>query len=78
MVINVNIDVLDELSDKQMQELADKLYDLKFVPKQLGVTVKPNADTDFDKLVSKIIGNKHKLTIDEERIICEIAERIVV
>lgn len=77
MTINVNVDVLDELSNNQRQQLADELYDLGFIPKQIGATVTPNTDTDFDKLVSKIIGNKHKLTIDEERIICEIAERIV-
>lgn len=77
MTINVNVDVLDELSNNQKQQLADELYDLGFIQKQIGVTVTPNTDTDFDKLVSKIIGNKHKLTIDEERIICEIAERIV-
>lgn len=77
MIINANVDVLDELSNNQRQQLADELYDLGFIPKQIGVTVTPNADSDFDKLVGKIIGNKHRLTIDEERIICEIAEKIV-
>jgi len=77
MIITVNVDVLDELSNNEKQELSDDLYALGFVPKQIGVASTANLDTDFDKLVSKIIGNKHKLTIDEERIICEIAGRIV-
>lgn len=74
MTINVNVDLLGELADKQKQELADELYDLGFIQTEFRKT---NVITDFDKLVSKIIGNKHRLTIDEERIICDIAERIV-
>lgn len=77
MIINVNVDILDELSNNQRQQLADELYDLGFIPKQIGVTVSQNPESDFDKLVSKIIGNKHQLTIDEERIIASIAERII-
>lgn len=77
MIINVNVDVLDELSNNQKQRLVDELYDLGFIPKQIGVTVSQNTESDFDKLVSKIIGNKHQLTIDEERIIASIAEKII-
>lgn len=72
--IDVDIDdFMSALTDREKQELVDDLFEEGFIPKKMNVEY----DSDFDKLVSKIIGNKHQLTIDEERIICEIAERIV-
>ena len=72
--LNVEIDLVSDLSDKEKQGLINELYEQGFMPYDIKLD---EFDSDFDKLVSKIIGNKHKLTIDEERIICDIAERIV-
>lgn len=72
--VNVEIDLINDLSNKEKQGLINELYDQGFIPYDVKLD---EFDSDFDKLVSKIIGNKHKLTIDEERIICEIAGRIV-
>lgn len=72
--IDVEIDLATDLSDKENQGLINELYEQGFIPYDIRLD---HLNSDFDKLVSKIIGNKHQLTIDEERIICEIAERIV-
>lgn len=72
--VNVEIDLVADLSDKEKQVLINELYEQGFMPYVIKLE---HLNSDFDKLVSKIIGNKHQLTIDEERIICEIAERIV-
>lgn len=72
--VDLDIDeIISDLSNKEKQELSDELFKEGFVPAKMPTWYA----SDFDKLVSKIIGNKHRLTIDEERIICDIAERIV-
>lgn len=72
--INVEIDLATDLSDKEKQGLINELYGQGFMSYDIKLD---HLNSDFDKLVSKIIGNKHQLTIDEERIICEIAEKII-
>jgi len=49
MIINVNVDVLDELSNNEKQELSDDLYALGVVPKQIGVASTVNVNAEFDK-----------------------------
>lgn len=59
--INVEIDLATDLSDKEKQGLINELYKQGFMP--YGIKL-GHLNSDFDKLVSKIIGNKHQLTID--------------
>ena len=71
--INVEIeDVISELSDREKQELVEELFDKGIIAKK---DIR-SYDDDFDIAVKKLIGNKHRLTIEEESIIFTISNRI--
>jgi hypothetical protein len=71
--IDVDIeDVISELSNSEKQELVDDLFKDGYIAKG----DKRNLDDDFDIAVEKLIGNKHRLTLDEESIIFTICNRL--
>lgn len=77
--IDIDIeDILYSLSSYEKQELADELYDDGFLPKQMG-GVHPNdiPTGDFDKEVSKLIGNAWRLSKEDEETILKITNKII-
>jgi hypothetical protein len=76
--IDVDIDeVLWGLSSHEKQKLVDELYEDGYVPKQLGgIHPDEGYDNDFDEQVAKLIGNKWKLSNEDEQTILQIANKI--
>ena len=71
--IDVDVeDVISELSDREKQELVDELFNEGIIAKN----DKRSYDDDFDIAVEKLIGNKHRLTLDEESLIFTICNRL--
>jgi hypothetical protein len=71
-------DVIWALSVYEKQELVDELYNDGFVAKQLGI-VHPD-DTpidDFDKQVTKLIGNSWRLSRKDENTILNITNKLI-
>jgi hypothetical protein len=77
--IDIDIDdILYSLAGYEKQELADELYDDGYVPKQMGGVHPDDAPTgEFDKEVSKLIGNAWRLTKEDEEIILRITNKLV-
>jgi len=67
-------DVLAELSNKEKQELVDELFEDGFIAKK---DTRTYLDSDFDIQVSKLIGNKHKLSSEDEATVLHIANKII-
>lgn len=77
--IDIDIDdILDSLAGYEKQELADELYDDGYCPKQIGEHPEDRLETDFDREVSKLIGNAWRLTREDEETILRIANKIIV
>ena len=71
-------DILYSLSRYEKQELADELYDDGFVPKQMGGVHPDDVPTgEFDKEVSKLIGNSWRLTKEDEETILRITNKLI-
>ena len=71
-------DILYSLSRYEKQELADELYDDGFVPKQMGGVHPDDVPTgEFDREVSKLIGNSWRLTKEDEETILRITNKII-
>lgn len=68
-------DVIDGLSKREKQELADDFFKDGIVAKA-DKRIEP--ESDFDKLVFRFIGNKHKLSLEDEQTIINIANKIIV
>jgi hypothetical protein len=77
--IDIEIDdILYSLSSYEKQELADELYDDGYVPKQMGGVHPDDAPTgEFDKEVTKLIGNSWRLTSEDEQTILRITSKLV-
>lgn len=77
--IDIEIDeILWSMSSREKQELADELYDDGYVPKQMGGVHPDDAPTgEFDKEVSKLIGNAWRLTKEDEETILRITNKII-
>lgn len=77
--IDIDIDdILYSMSSYEKQELADELYDDGFVPKQMGGTHPDDRiENDFDREVSKLIGNSWRLSKEDEETILRIANKII-
>ena len=70
-------DILWNMSSYEKQELVDELYDDGFVPKQMGVVHPDDVPTDdFDKEVSKLMGNRWRLTTEDEQTILKITNKL--
>lgn len=85
MRIDVDIDdILFEMSSYEKQDLADELYSEGYIPKQMR-GVHPDDVTgdvlipfgEFDRQVSKLIGNNWKLSKEDEETILKIANKLV-
>lgn len=76
--IDIDIDdILWGMSDYEKQNLVDDLYDEGFVPKQLGGVHPDDVPTgEFDKEVTKLIGNSWRLTKEDEETILKIANKL--
>ena len=71
--IDIDIDdILYSLSRWEKQELADELYDDGFVPKQIDVPT-----DEFDRQVSKLIGNSWRLSKEDEETILRITNKLI-
>lgn len=67
-------DIMSELSTKQTQQLVDELFEDGFKAKKDNRT---DLDNDFDIQISKLFGNKHKLTSEDEATVLLIANKII-
>ena len=73
--IDVDIDdVVSGLNDREKQELVDELFEQGIIAQKDKRNI--DSDSDFDMAVEKLIGNKHRLTIEEESLIFTISNRI--
>ncbi len=77
--IDVSIDdIIWGMSDYDKQELVNSLYDDGFVPEQMGGVHPDDLPTgQFDREVSKLIGNSWRLSSDDEATILRITNKII-
>lgn len=77
--IDVSInDIIWGMSDYDKQELVNSLYDDGFVPEQMGGVHPDDLPTgQFDREVSKLIGNSWRLSNDDEATILRITNKII-
>ncbi len=79
--ISVDVDIDDVLwgmSSYEKQKLADELYEDGYVPKQMGGVHPDDSPTgDFDKEVSKLIGNSWRLSKEDEETILRITNKLI-
>jgi hypothetical protein len=77
--IDVSIDdIIWGMSDYDKQELVDALYDDGFVPEQMGGVHPDNIPVgQFDREVSKLIGNSWRLSSEDEATILRITNKII-
>lgn len=76
--IDIDIDdILYSMSSYEKQELANELYDDGYCPKQLGEHPEDRIESDFDREVSKLIGNSWRLSKEDEETILRIANKII-
>lgn len=77
--VNVDVDIddiLSDLSDSELQELVDNLYEDGYVAKK-----DPRHESleysDWDEKVGKLLRNKWRLSKEDEETILKIADKIV-
>ena len=77
--IDVDIDdILWDMTSYEKQELVDELYADGYIPKQMGGVHPDDVPTgDFDREVSKLIGNSWKLSKEDEETILRITNKII-
>lgn len=77
--IDIDIDdILWSMTNYEKQELVDELYDDGFIPKQMGRVHPDDVVTDnFDKEVSKLLGNSWRLSKEDEATILKITNKLV-
>ncbi len=79
--ISVDVDIDDVLwgmSDYEKQQLVDDLFDDGYVAKKDQRSNSGATDSDWDEAVAKLIGNKWRLTTEDEETILRITNKIVV
>jgi hypothetical protein len=77
--ISVDVDIDDVLwgmSSDEKQQLVDDLYDDGYVPKQVGDIIGKDGD-EWDEAVKKLIGNKWRLTKEDEETILRITNKLI-
>ena len=80
MSISIDVDIDDILwgmNDYDKQELVDELYDEGFVAKKLGDYPDDVPFTEFDREVSKLLGNSWRLSKEDEATILKITNKII-
>ncbi len=70
-------DILWGLSSYEKQELVDDLYDDGYCPKQIGNHPDDEDSDEWDTNVRKLIGNKWRLTTEDEETILRITNNII-
>lgn len=76
--IDIEIDdIISGMTSYEKQELADELYDDGYCPSQIGEHPDDIPTDEFDKEVSKLIGNAWRLTKEDEETILRIANKII-
>jgi len=79
--ISVDVDIDDVLwgmSSYEKQQLVDDLYEDGYVPKQMGGVHPDNVPSgEFDREVSKLIGNSWRLTKEDEETILRITNKLI-
>ncbi len=77
--IDVSInDIIWGMSDYDKQELVNSLYDDGFVPEQMGGVHPDDVPAgQFDREVSKLIGNGWRLSNEDETTILRITNKLV-
>ena len=75
--IDIEIDdIMYGLDRYEKQELADELYEAGYIPKKLNKELELDG-SDWDTEVNKLLGNKFKLSKEDEETILRIANKIV-
>jgi hypothetical protein len=71
-------DFIDECDEREIDELIERLRDDGYItPSDIEPSVKPSVlDYLFNDAIIKIKQSKHRLTIEEENIIINIANRL--
>ena len=77
--IDIDIDdILWSMHRTEKQQLADELYEEGFVPKQMGgVHPDDTPYSEFDREVSKLIGNSWRLSKEDEETILRITNKLI-
>ena len=71
-------DILSSMSNWELQELADELYDDGYVPKQMGGVHPDDVPIgEFDSEVHKLIGNSWRLSKEDEATILAITSKLI-
>lgn len=77
MNIDIEIDdILYGLASYEKQELADELYDDGYCPKQVKDVMDRDYD-EWDEQVNKLLGNKWRLSKEDEETILRITNKII-
>ncbi len=77
--ISVDVDIEDILwgmSDWEKQQLVDDLFDDGYVAKK-DYRSEDNQYSDWDEAVTKLLGNKWRLTTEDEQTILRITNKII-
>ena len=77
---NINIDIEDilwDLSDYEKQEIVDDLFDEGFVAKKDQRFDTDSDGDEWDEAVKKLVGNKWRLTSEDEETILKITKKII-
>ena len=75
--IDIEIDdIMYSLSSWEKQELVDELYEAGYIPKKLDKELELDG-SDWDMQVNKLLGNKFKLSKEDEETILRIANKLV-
>jgi hypothetical protein len=70
-------DVISDLSHRERQEVADKLYDDGYVATKDSIPAIEDSMDDFDSSVVKLIGNAWKLSQEDVDIILNISNKLI-
>ena len=75
--IDIEIDeILWSMSSREKQELADKLYDDGYCPKQVKQVLDEDLN-EWDEQIIKLKGNKWKLSKEDEETILRITNKLI-
>jgi hypothetical protein len=69
-------DILYSLASYEKQELADELYDDGYCPKQVQQVMDEDLD-EWDTAITKLKGNKWRLSKEDEETILRITNKII-
>jgi hypothetical protein len=69
-------DIISDLTNREKQELVDKLYEDGFTPVSYIPAIQPSLN-DFDSNVSKIVGNGWRLSQEDIDIILNISNKLI-